>query len=121
MADVNSSLNEAMKLAGAIGVALVDWRSGMTLGTAGGGAGMDMEIAAAGNTEVIRAKHNNMEALGLTGDIEDMLITLDTQIHILRPLKKEPDLFIYIALEKSQANLAMARLKMRQIEGSLEV
>jgi sugar lactone lactonase YvrE len=93
----------------------------MTLGTAGGGAGMDMEIAAAGNTEVIRAKHNNMEALGLTGDIEDMLITLDTQIHILRPLKKEPDLFIYIALEKSQANLAMARLKMRQIEGSLEV
>ncbi len=43
MADVNSSLNEAMKLAGAIGVALVDWRSGMTLGTVGGGTGMDME------------------------------------------------------------------------------
>ena len=55
MADVETSLKEALTIGGAIGAALVDFDSGMTLGTAGGG-GMDLEVAAAGNTDVVRAK-----------------------------------------------------------------
>ena len=37
MANINKILEEAMKIDGAIGVALADWESGLCLGTAGGG------------------------------------------------------------------------------------
>lgn len=75
MADVQTSLKEAMTIPGALGVALVDYESGMTLGTAGGGP-IDLEVAAAGNTDVVRAKMRTMDALGLEDRIEDILITL---------------------------------------------
>ena len=52
MSNINECLNQAMEIEGAIGVALVDYGSGMCLGQAGGGD-LDLEIAAAGNTEVI--------------------------------------------------------------------
>lgn len=111
-------LKEAMKISGAIGAALVDWRSGMCLGTEGGG-GLDLNVAAAGNTEVVRAKLNTMKELGLTDTIEDILITLGEQLHIIRPLKKYTNLFLYVAFKKSSANLATARYKLEEIENHL--
>ena len=55
MTNVQETLQQAMLIDGAIGVALVDYTTGMCLGSIGGG-GLDMELAAAGNTEVVRAK-----------------------------------------------------------------
>src|SRR5690348_6948350 len=56
MANLDLSLKECMSIDGAVGVALVDYTSGMTLGTAGGSAELDLSVAAAGNTDVVRAK-----------------------------------------------------------------
>ena len=81
--NVDESLSDAMKINGAIGAALVDYTSGMTLGTAGGN-GINLDVAAAGNTEVVRAKQAVMKELGIKGGIEDILITLDKQLHIIR-------------------------------------
>ena len=53
MATLERSLKSAMEIQGAIGIALVDYESGMTLGSMGGGAELDLEVAAAGNTEVV--------------------------------------------------------------------
>ncbi|GHG20545.1 hypothetical protein GCM10017567_43950 [Amycolatopsis bullii] len=39
-----------------MGAALVDYESGMALGTLGGGDWLDLDTAAAGNTEVVRSK-----------------------------------------------------------------
>lgn len=118
MADLDISLKEAMSIPGAIGVALVDYTSGMTLGAAGGGRELDLEVAAAGNTEVVRAKMRTIAELGLKDGIEDILITLDNQYHLLRPLKSSrgDGLFLYLALHKGQANLAMARRHLQGIE-----
>ncbi len=121
MADVNSSLQEAMQIDGALGAALVDWQSGMTLGTAGGGASLDLDVAAAGSTDVVRAKLKVMQNLGLNDKIEDMLITLNTQYHLIRILERDQSLFLYIALSREQANLAMARYKLTQIERQITV
>lgn len=109
-----------MQLPGAIGAAIVDLESGMSLGQSGSGT-LNMEIAAAGNTEVVRAKIRTMSDLGLNDEIEDILITLGQQYHIIRPLKGKGSagLFVYVALEKSKANLALARHKINEISSTL--
>ncbi|PYC70209.1 hypothetical protein C7C46_27435 [Streptomyces tateyamensis] len=124
MADIDSNLRAIMgSVDGSIGVALVDYTSGMALGTVDGGAGLDLTVAAAGNTDVVRAKLRTMEMLGLNENIEDILITLGSQYHLIRPLtgRGGKGLFLYLALDKRRANLAMARHQLAKIESDLEV
>ncbi|MFB6839866.1 hypothetical protein [Streptomyces sp. NPDC056361] len=123
MANTETSLKEAASIDGAIGAALVDYTSGMALGTIGGGKELDLNVAAAANTDVVRAKVRAMELLGLNEDIEDILITLNTQYHLIRLLKGRGTngLFLYLALDKSRANLAMARHQLKKVENELEV
>jgi UDP-2,3-diacylglucosamine pyrophosphatase LpxH len=124
VANIETSLKEAMTIEGAIGVALVDYTSGLTLGVMGGGAVMDMDTAAAGNTDVVRAKVRTLEMLGLGDKIEDILITLDTQYHLIRLLQDKRSgeaFFLYLALGKSRANLGLARHQLRKIEAELEI
>ena len=123
MPEMDVALKDAMQIDGAIGAALVDHTSGMALGTVGGGKGLDLTVAAAGNTDVVRAKLRAMEMLNLTEKVEDILITLDTQYHLIRPLSSRSGrgLFLYLVLSKDRANLAMARHQLRAIERTLDV
>jgi len=123
MANTETSLKEAAQIEGAIGAALVDYTSGMALGTIGGGHEFDLNVAAAGNTDVVRAKVRTMEMLGLSDEIEDILITLGSQYHLIRLLKTRSasGLFLYLALDKGRANLAMARHQLKKIGDELDV
>ncbi|WP_030268681.1 hypothetical protein [Streptomyces sp. NRRL B-24484] len=124
MANPETALKEAMTIEGAIGVALVDYGSGMALGTLGDSAELDLNVAAAGNTDLVRAKMRTMEMLNLhDNEIEDILITLSSQYHLIRPLTTSGGrgLFLYLALARSRSNLAMARHQLRRIEAALEV
>jgi hypothetical protein len=119
MADITNSLKEIMTIDGALCTSLVDATSGMILGEEG--TGVDMELAAAGNSEVVKAKLETMKSLGLNEKIEDILITLDTQYHIIRPIDGQSGLFLYIVLNKDKSNLALARRKVQNVEASLKV
>ncbi|GAB7047742.1 hypothetical protein [Catenuloplanes indicus] len=123
MPDMDTALKEAMNIDGAVGVALVDYTSGMALGVAGGTKELDLTVAAAGNTDVVRAKLRTMEMLNLKDGIEDILITLGGQYHLIRPLtgRSGKGLFLYLALMKNRANLAMARHQLKKIEEDLDV
>ena len=120
MANVKETLPKLLEIEGCLGVCIVDSNSGMTLCSAGG-ATVDLEIAAAGNTEVVRAKRKTMKALNLNDAIDDILITLGKGYHLIRPLASNDALFIYLVLDKAKSNLAMARLQLRQIEKDLVV
>lgn len=120
MATAKDSLPKLLEIDGCVGACIVDSNSGMTLGAAGGGT-VDLEAAAAGNTEVVRAKRKTMKALNLQDNIEDILITLGKAYHIIRPLQSNDALFIYLVLDRSRANLAMARHSLRNIEKELVI
>jgi hypothetical protein len=117
MANLNQTLEEIMKIDGAIAAALVDWESGLTLGTIG--SGLNIDLAAAGNTNVVRSKLSVMKDLKLKGGLEDILITLTEQYHLIRILGDNPNLFIYVALSRTHANLGMARHRLMAIEKEL--
>jgi hypothetical protein len=114
MATIKQTLDELLGMDGALCAAVVDSSSGMMLGSAG--SGVDLEVAAAGNTEVVRSKMKTMRALGLNDVIEDILITLGKQYHIIRPSARKEGVFIYFVLDKQKSNLAMARRKVQDVD-----
>lgn len=107
-----------MTMDGAMCAAVVDATSGMMLGAVG--SGVDMEVAAAGNTEVVRSKLKTMRALGLNDTIDDILITLGKQYHIIRPCTNKEGAFVYYVLDKGRSNLALARRKAQDVDKVLQ-
>jgi hypothetical protein len=120
---VDAALKEAMTLEGAVGAALVDYSSGMTLGEISASKDLDLTVAAAGNTEVVRSKMRTMEMLKMNDTIEDILISLGRQYHLIRPLtsRSGSGLFLYLALDRTRGNLALARHQMRVVADSIEL
>lgn len=118
MSNLNDTVSGMMAIDGALGAAIVDYTSGMLLASAGGG--VDLELAAAGNSEVVKSKIKTMQSLGLVGGIEDILITLQDQMHIIRPSTSNEGLFMYQVLDKKNSNLALARRKIQDLEKELQ-
>jgi hypothetical protein len=121
MGNIKTGMDKLMELDGAVGVCVVDSNSGMVLGQAGGGAVINLEVAAAGNTEVVRAKRKAIKSLDLKDSIEDILITLGKQYHLIRLLKSNDALFIYLVLDRSRSNLAMARHALASAEAEIVI
>jgi predicted regulator of Ras-like GTPase activity (Roadblock/LC7/MglB family) len=115
---MRTDISATAEIGGFIGACLVDSDSGLMLASEGGGK-LDMEAAAALNTQVVKAKLQAIDALGLNDHIDDILITLGKQIHLIRPLEASPTTFLYVALDKKGANLGMARMQVKKIEAGL--
>lgn len=118
--DVRGALNQLNDIRGAIGAAIVDYQNGMTLGTIGG-RDLDMELAGAGNTEVVRSKKAIVDDLGLDEEVEDILISLNSQYHLIRLCENHDDVFIYMAIDRSQGNLGLARRSIDKVDQKLEL
>lgn len=121
MANAKESLEKLNGISGFVGACLVDSNSGMMLGSIGGGDAINLELAAAGNTEVVRAKRAAMNMLKLNDVIEDILITLGKAYHLIRPIAAKEGLFIYLVLDRAKANLAMGRHALGEVEKGLTV
>lgn len=118
MGNLKECMQKLAEVDGFIGACIVDSNSGMILGSLGGGP-VNLEAAAAGNTEVVRAKRKTMKSLGLNDAIEDILITLGKQYHLIRPMAVKDGLFLYLVLDRAKSNLALGRHQLGETERSL--
>lgn len=117
---MSSSVDSLKKLDGFLAAALVDSSSGMMLESISS-SDFPIEVAAAANTDFLQAKLRAMQAIDMEDDeIEDILVSLSSQYHLLRPLKANREIFLYISLDRSRANLALARLELKKLENSIK-
>jgi hypothetical protein len=98
----------ASEIPGFIAAALVDIDSGMTLGVKAMRTDFDLAAASAYNSEMVKQKQKIMRALSLKTHLEDMLITLGDQIHLIKLVS--PTTFIYLAADRATVNLAIIRV-----------
>ena len=92
---------------GFIGVSITDIESGVPYESKGIND-FDIDLASAYNLEVVKAKINAIDALGLDESIKDITISLTNQTHI-QNISKERDYFIYIAIDASKGNLGITK------------
>ena len=102
-------LEKLLSFDGALCVAVVDSETGMILGKAG--SGVEIDLAAAGASVILRARLASIKALGGDESIEDVLISLTSQVQIIHPLPRNPTIFTYLIGDKAKSSLAMARFK----------
>jgi predicted regulator of Ras-like GTPase activity (Roadblock/LC7/MglB family) len=115
----NFSLDWLKAIDGYIAGALVDADSGMLM--AGySQSNIDLDLAAAGNAEVVRAKRRVAESLRIESAIEDILISLEDQYHLIRPLETNKHVFLYVIIDRRRSNLAMARHQLKSFEKTLD-
>ena len=95
------------EISGFIAASVVDMDSGLTLGVHAVRTDFDLSAASAYNSEIVKSKLRAISALNLKSNLEDMLLTLSDQIHLIKLVS--PTSFIYLAADKSQTNLAIVR------------
>ncbi|KOG31692.1 MULTISPECIES: hypothetical protein [Streptomyces] len=127
MPGIDECLLEAMALPGARGASLVDWTSGLALGTAGDSPTGDHETTAAETAELARAaaEFDSFTTTGETsgaipGDsppVEDLIVTTRAGFHVLRFVQTSFDssVFLHLWLDRDSGNLALARLRLRDL------
>ncbi|QES51631.1 hypothetical protein DEJ50_31055 [Streptomyces venezuelae] len=132
MPGIDECLLEAMTLPGARGASLVDWSSGLALGTVGESPVGDHETTAAETAELARAaaEYESFAAgpAEQTEDgeppgppVEDLIVTTRTGYHVLRFVETSFDssVFLHLWMDRADGNLALARLRLRDLAEGL--
>jgi len=107
--DVEGLLADVLTIEGAIGAALVHATTGEILGQTAVGRGLDMTRAAKIALDLVQA------ALRLRDGIEDIMITVDTQYHLMRLLGRGEDVFVHLVLDRDRSSLGMARQQLAKL------
>ena len=100
------------EVGGLIAISVVDLESGLTLGVRTNRQDFDLSTASAFNSEMVK-----MKLLGLQSTLEDMLLTLSDQIHLIRLIS--PTSFVYVAVDRSKSNLAIVRNAVAKLASSI--
>jgi hypothetical protein len=120
MVNVRQTLEEALKIDGAIAAAIANWDAGLCLATAGGGPRLNIGAVAAGHGLVLKARMAAVAA-GVARAVQELLITLEDQVHLVRPLRRRERLFVCLAIDKATGNLGIARHRLQGLASGLDM
>src|SRR5262245_30525875 len=107
----------SQEASGFIAASLVDLESGMTLAVKTSRTDFDLTAASAYNSELVKQKLKIAKTLGLSGTVEDMLISLTDQIHLVKMVGT--GMFLYLAVDRRQSNLGIVRSSVNKYVGAL--
>lgn len=105
------------EIPGFIAASLVDLDSGMTLAVHSARQDFDLAAASAYNSEIVKQKVKTINALGLSSTLEDILLTLTDQLHVIKMVGTTA--FIYLAADRATSNLAIIRSSVTKHTASL--
>ncbi|MFF2949743.1 hypothetical protein ACFVVU_00100 [Kitasatospora sp. NPDC057965] len=124
MPGIDECLTQAMEIAGARAASLIDWSSGLALGSAGVSPTGDHDTTAAEATDLVRAA---VEAATFTAGedreapMQDIILTADHSYHLLCFIDTVFDsrLVLHLWLDRSEGNLAGARFRLQALTKDL--
>jgi predicted regulator of Ras-like GTPase activity (Roadblock/LC7/MglB family) len=95
-------------MTGFIAASVVDLESGMTLAARSARSDFDLAVASAYNSELVKQKMKIVKALNLKTNLEDVLLTLGDQLHLIK-IFPGGHTFLYLAADRASTNLAIVR------------
>ena len=118
------ALNALLEVEGLLGCAVVDSTTGLVLAREAHEAGrselpLDMDLAAAACAQVLRANRQAARSMGLSEPLDELLASAGARQHVMRPLARQPDLFLVALLDRHRTNLALARHRLAEVERAL--
>lgn len=115
------TLDPVRQIEGFVHACLVDATSGMILSSLAEQDDMRLPVAAAGATDVVNVLSLMTGELAVDGDVEDVIVTLQSHYLLIRLLRAGPGqrLLLLVTLERPHANMAMAHREIRDFSRAL--
>lgn len=122
MIDTIKDLNNNLKknIQGYIAMSICDIETGECLFSESLDENFDIDLASACNLEVVNAKLKAIDALDLTESIDNIVIHLETQIHIIdiTPSRKY---FIYLSVDSTKATIGLVKSMLKKYKKEIEI
>ncbi|MDQ7046366.1 MAG: hypothetical protein Q9M39_01580 [Sulfurovum sp.] len=118
--DIENTLIQLLDLNDVLAVSLIDWENNIILGTKIEGE-FDIDVASKGAINVLKANKKMLKDIDTNSSLEDILMTLPTQIHFIHVLPKHPELCLYIVLDSHKSNVALMRTKVKLVAEELSI
>lgn len=114
--NVAGNLSRLEHVSGFLGAALYDIDAQVCLASVDGDVRAQVTTAVGHHADMVLAKRRTLSNLQLDDEIEDIVISLGREYHLLRLCRRQPRLFFFLSLDRSKANLAMARYVLSDVE-----
>ncbi|HMC14924.1 MAG TPA: hypothetical protein VKI18_04790 [Albitalea sp.] len=119
-ARARQALADMLAIDGLLGCAVVDGTTGLVLAREiREDQPADIDLSAAASAQVLRAHRLAARNMGLSEQIDEVMVSAGPRQQVLRTVGRHPDLFLMALLDKHRANLALARYKLMEVEKSL--
>jgi hypothetical protein len=116
----HDALADMLSVDGLLGCAVVDATTGLVLAREQrDGEHADLERSAAAGAQLLRSHRMAARSMGLTEQIDEVMLSVGARQQVLRTLSRHPDLFLIALLVKQEVNLALARDKLMEADRAL--
>lgn len=112
-APVDEVVSTLRGVSGYLGFCIVDGEGHGLIETDSRTAELDVSAAGLCNIDVLETQKKTVDQMGIEDGIEDMVITVSSQFHLLRPIP-ETGRFLYLVVDRRSASLATARMALRE-------
>jgi serine/threonine protein kinase len=116
----NLDISDLRQISGFLRGWLVDSETGYVMADESGPGRADMDATMSANLGVARANFSAISRSGPNG-VDDIVISLGRQTHLIRPLERAPKVFICVALDRETADPVMARMQVKEVERSVRL